>query len=227
MQNYRDRKLNRWKEYDYTLGGWYFITIRANAGNGIVVGNKNFCSPSFGEIIKGEMRLSTIGQAIQKCWQEIPIHFPNVQLDEFIIMPNHIHGIIIIENSVGNKNFCSENNHCSENNFGSGNNHCSVVADNNVNTGNKIFCSLQTQMPWQTKWARSLSSIVRGFKIGVIKWCNDNVRNDNYYSAPIWQKSYYDHVIRNENSLNKIREYIINNPLKWESDRNNTENLWI
>jgi len=107
-------------------------------------------------------------------------------------MPNHIHGIVIIENPVGNKNFCSL----------------------------PYFCSLQ--IPWQTKWARSLSSIVRGFKIGVTKLCREN--NFGQFS---WQKSYYDHIIRNENSLNKIREYIINNPSKWEFDRNNSENLWM
>ena len=151
------------------------------------------------------MRLSKIGETAQKFWQEIVIHFPDVKLDEFIIMPNHIHGIIIIENNiVGNNNYCSDD-------------------------GNKNFCSLR-RVAWQTKWARSLSSVIRGFKIGVKKWCGENnhVLNKNFCSAQFaWQKSFYDHIIRNEKSLNKIRQYIINNPLRWELDRNNPENLWM
>ena len=173
MQNHKSRKLNRLKEYDYSLNGEYFVTVCAK--------NRECL---FGKIIEGKMRLSDIGKIAQRCWQEIPIHFPDAELDEFIIMPNHIHGIIVV--------------------------------GNNAAVGNKNFCSLQ----WQTKWACSLSSIIRGFKIGVTKWCRNN-------ATQIWQKSYYDHIIRNENSLNKIREYIKNNPLKWENDRNNTENLWM
>ncbi|MFA4834052.1 MAG: transposase [Patescibacteria group bacterium] len=188
MPNTKNRKLNRLKDYNYAQDGWYFVTICAK--------NREYF---FGKIINGEMRLSKIGKTAEKFWQEIVIHFPDVKLDEFIIMPNHIHGIIIIENpvavgnkNVGNKNFCSLPNR------------------------NNNYCSPR----WQTRWARSLSSVIRGFKIGVKKWCGEND-----YEHFAWQKSFYDHIIRHEKSLNKIREYIINNPLKWELDRNNPENL--
>jgi len=182
MPNTKNRKLNRLKGYNYSRDGWYFVTICAK-------NREHF----FGKIVNGEMRLSKIGKTAEKFWQEITAHFPDVKLDEFIIMPNHIHGIIIIENNiVGNKNFCSLPNR------------------------NNNYCSLR----WQTKWARSLSSVIRGFKIGVKKWCGEND-----YEHFAWQKSFYDHIIRNEKSLNKIRNYIYNNPLKWELDRNNPENL--
>jgi len=125
MRNYKNRKLNRLRGYDYSQNGLYFITI--------CVKNRE-CF--FGEILNGEMCLSKTGAMAKKFWREIPSHFPDTKLDEFIIMPNHIHGII---NIVGNNN----------------------------------YCSLQS---WQTKWARSLSSIVRGFKIGVTKWCRENNR---------------------------------------------------
>jgi len=105
-------------------------------------------------------------------------------------MPNHIHGIIEI-NNVGNNNYCS-------------------LPQN---------CSVQKIIPWQTLWSRSLSSAIRGFKIGVVKYCNQN----NLCFA--WQKSFHDRIIRNEIELNKIREYIINNPKMWERDRNNSENI--
>jgi len=176
----KNRKLNRLKGYNYAQDGWYFVTVCTKD-------RKHF----FGKIINGEMRLSKIGKMAEKFWQEIPAHFPDVKSDEFIIMPNHIHGIIIIENNI---------------------------------VGNKNFCSLR----WQTKWARSLSSVIRGFKIGVKRWCRENnyVLNKNFCSAQFaWQKSFYDHIIRTEKSLNKIRNYIYNNPLRWELDRNNSENL--
>lgn len=205
MQNkkqIKNRKLNRLKGYDYTQYGWYFITICAK-------NREHF----FGEIINHEMRLSTIGKITKKCWQEIPMHFPDAQLDEWTIMPNHIHGIIVIKNStVGNNNYCSQY-YCSKH-------YCSKIIGRNKN-----FCSLQS--PWQTKWARSLSSIVRGFKIGVTKWHNENNinNNDRYPVQFSWQKSFYDHIIRDEKSLFNIRKYIANNPLKWERDRNNQEKL--
>ena len=74
---------------------------------------------------------------------------------------------------------------------------------------------------WHGAKSRSLSLIIRGFKIGVTKWCRQN----NYEFQ--WQKSFYDHIIRNEKSLDKIRKYIVENPLKWELDRNNLENLYM
>ncbi len=80
------------------------------------------------------------------------------------------------------------------------------------NVGNKNVCSL----PWQTKWSKSISSIVRGFKIGVTKYFREN--GDNEF---VWQKSFYDHIIRNEQSLNKIRAYIENNPLNWQLKHKN------
>ena len=192
MPNTKNRKLNRLKGYNYAQDGWYFVTICAK-------NREHF----FGKIVNGEMRLSKIGETAEKFWREIVIHFPDVKLDEFIVMPNHIHGIIIIENNI---------------------------------VGNNNYCSLR-RVAWQTKWARSLSSVIRGFKIGVKKWCGEN-----NYEHFAWQKSFYDHIIRNEKSLNKIRQYIIDNPLRclpaislsasgdWQAgelDRNNPENLWM
>jgi len=140
----------------------------------------------FGEIEKGRVKLSKIGKTAERCWIEIPQHFPHVYLDEFVMMPNHIHSILIINN-----------------------------------VGNKDFCSLQTQnITWQKQWARSLSSVVRGVKIGVTKWCKDNKYEDFH-----WQKSFYDKIIRDEKSLRLIREYIQNNPLRWDLEKNDIENL--
>lgn len=177
----RKRKSNRLKDYNYSSDGYYFVTICT----------KNRIN-YFGNIENGKMVLSRIGRVVNYCWRKIPEHFPDVELDEYIVMPNHVHGIIVIGK---NDDMC---------------------------VGNKNFCSLQddkTEINWQTKWSKSVSSIIKGFKIGVTKWCRQN-----NYKQFVWQKSFYDHIIRNEESLNKIREYIIYNPAKWSEDRNNIEN---
>jgi putative transposase len=207
IANRKERKKNRLPDFDYSQNGWYFITI--------CIKNRD---EFFGRVKKEIMILNDLGNVADQCWRKIPNHFPNVILDGYVIMPNHVHGIIVIENPnniVGNKNFCSDQN--------AGD----IVGNNN-------YRSLQCEIPWQTKLSRSLSSIVRGFKIGVTKWCREKCREQkflfptNSFTAGEfqWQKSFYDHIIRNEKSLNNIRQYIINNPLKWELDRNNEENLY-
>jgi len=112
-------------------------------------------------------------------------------------MPNHIHRILEINN-----------------------NNAIVETQNLVETQN--FASLQQQSTYKNKFgpqSKNLSSIVRGFKIGVTKF----VRNNNLLFE--WQERFYDHIIRNEKSLIDIRQYILDNPMKWEMDRNNPSNL--
>ncbi len=170
------RQSIRLKDYDYSENGYYFVTICAKDR-----------IEYFGKIINGKMVLNEMGKITDQCWREIPKHFPDVLLDEYIVMPDHIHGVI-------------------------------AIGKQNPIVGNENFRSLRG---WRGAKSRSLSSIIRGFKIGVTKWHCQN----NYDFA--WQKSFYDHIIRNEKSLNKIREYIRNNPPRWELDRNNPENLYM
>lgn len=170
MGKFHFRKNNRLKEYDYSLPGYYFATICT----------KNM-SHYFGQVTNAKMVLSEIGKSVENYWLDIPKHFPYVELDSFIIMPNHIHGIIIIDNVV-NEDFRSQ----------------------------------------QTNKQSSLSSIIKGFKIGVTKWYRKNNSKES-----IWQKSFYDRVIRNERELYKIRKYILENPLKWEIEKSSSENIDI
>jgi len=192
--NRPDRKRNRLRYFDYSQNGYFFITI-------CVKDKKEY----FGNIEKNKIILNDCGQIAQNCWLQIPKHFPHAILDEFIIMPNHVHGIIQIDNDiddgnkyVGNKDFCS-------------------LQPNGIDL-NENICSPQ---PWQTKLSRSLSSIIRGFKIGVTKWCRNNNKCDFQ-----WQKSFYDHIIRDEQPLYNIRQYIRNNPVNWSGDRNKQEDLY-
>jgi len=168
------RKSIRLPEYDYSQVGMYFVTICCQ---------DMVCR--FGSVVDGKMVLNECGEIAKECWEEIPSHFPEVRLHTFVIMPNHIHGIIEITENVGAKQF----------------------SPNKQTDGAKIVSPLLSP-------SKTIGSIARGYKIGVTKWVRQNT---NIYK--LWQRNFYEHVIRNENSYNKITEYILTNPLKWEFDR--------
>jgi putative transposase len=172
------RRSIRLKHYDYSQEGAYFITVCTK--------DKEWL---FGDVINGEMQLNDMGNVTLQCWKEIPKHFPNAVLDEFIVMPNHIHGIVIF-NAVGAKNISP------------------IFRDDNSDRAKNVS-------PLQHGTSMTIGSVIRGFKIGVTKWARAN----GAFHDP-WQRNYYEHIIRNEPELNKIREYIINNPLSWETDEN-------
>ena len=168
------RRSIRLKEYDYSQAGWYFVTVCTH---------EKICQ--FGNIINMKMIFNDGGKIAETCWLDIPKHYPNVELDEFVIMPNHVHGIIVInDKNVGVQNFESQQNVESQ------------------------YNKFQNIIP------RSLGSIVRGFKIGVTKWFRQNT--DVY---TVWQRNYYEHIIRNDNELYRIRKYILKNPFKWNDDK--------
>jgi len=148
------------------------------------------------------MILNHDGICVQQCWDEIPKHYPNVELDAFIIMPNHIHGIIIIKNP---ETVVGANNH-SPNNVGA----------NNYSPQQTIHSPQQYPNPPQQRprgTSKTVGAIVRGFKIGVTKLLREKYKGD------IWQRNYWEHIVRTEADLNRIRKYIINNPNNWKGDR--------
>lgn len=173
----RNRKSIRLKGYDYSFPGLYFITICTY---------KRECL--FVDIIDGKMCLSAMGEIVDKYWNEIPKHYPLARLDEYVIMPNHIHGIIEIidERPVGNG-------------------HIGMV-------GNRHACSL----PGNGRQYAQLPIIIGSYKSSVTR---QSRKNDNQYV--VWQKSYYEHIIRDETELNGIRTYIATNPINWATDQNN------
>ncbi len=166
MDKYPKRKPIRLEEYDYSTGGHYYVTICTyNRGE------------LFGHIEDNHMILNEIGTIAKNTWIEIPKHFPDIELDEHVVMPNHIHGIIITNNPVG---------------------------DGHARPVNRI---------------NNLSVVIGSYKSAVSKQINQL----NKVSFK-WQRYFYDHIIRTEKSLNKIREYIVNNPAKWADDENNIKN---
>ena len=171
----KERKHIRLSDWDYSSSGIYFITICCH--------NRQ---PFLGRIIKNEINYSKIGLIALQYWLAIPEHFPDVKLDELIIMPNHIHGILILNNrsAVGTRHGVSRLN--------------------------------RNQFAKPIK--NSVSVIINQYKSSVKRWCNKNGFNDFK-----WQSRFYDRIVHNENSIDRIREYIRNNPNNWkEDDLNNS-----
>ena len=181
----------RLRGYDYGQAGAYFVTVCAQ---------EQVCL--FGEVMDGEMRLNECGRVIEQCWLGIPNHFPHVALDAFVIMPNHLHGIIVITGTVG----------------------ANGGANNGANAGANVGANNYSPLryaPGTTKFkspSKTIGSIVRGFKIGVTKWFRQHT---NIFH--VWQRNYYEHVVRDDGSLDRIRQYIAMNPLQWVLDRENPE----
>ena len=161
------RKRLRLKNYNYSKEGAYFVTI-CTFRKWLILG----------DIINGKIVFNDWGKIVDKYWREIPEHFKDVQLDAYVIMPNHIHGIIII-------------------------NPCRGRA-----------CPARTL-------DGLLSIAIGSFKSAVTKHINEIRRTPG---VEIWQRSFHDHIIRNDTDINRSRDYIINNPNQWQVDENHPQN---
>ncbi len=193
MNKLKHRKRNRLKNYDYSQNGNYFITICTKD-------RINY----FGEIIDGEMILNKYGKIANKYWMEIPLHYKNIFIDEFIIMPNHIHGIIIID----------RNRYEIEGEIGVERNRIGRIGEK---IGEKIGveqCSTPTVPEDSTP---TVSQVIKSFKEACTKYYHK--KYNNYEFA--WQRSFYDIIVRNEKAFLNIGSYIKNNPIKWQLDRDN------
>ncbi|MEW5798442.1 MAG: transposase [Bacteroidota bacterium] len=172
MKRFKDHKQFRLPYFNYASTGLYFVTICA----------KNRVH-YFGKIVHGKMELSSIGMIADEYWKLIPKKAPFAQLDSYIVMPNHVHGIIAINNP-NERSFLEKK-------------------------------ELKIK-------AHSVSTIIKGYKAAVTMKCRETDK-----STQIWQSRFYDRIIRNEKELHAIRMYIVNNPLHWEMDKNNPENLMM
>ena len=186
----RPRRLSiRLRGYDYAQAGAYFITS---------VTKDRLCL--FGDVV-GEMRLSELGHIVQTAWDELPGYYLSVQCDAFIVMPNHIHGIITL----------TENGASGKSDVGAG-----FKPARGVEIGpNSARAGL--------KPAPTLSEVVRAFKTFSARRANE-IRNRAGF--PLWQRNYYEHVVRTEDELHRIREYSANKPLQWELDRENPSRIF-
>lgn len=172
--------------WDYGWNGAYFITICTQD-------RKNY----FGEIQNNKMVLSHVGIIADLLWHQIPTHHKNVELGDFVVMPNHIHGILIIDKQLHNTNMIAETGHALS------------PQSSESNPGSQRF---------QNIGKNTISSIVGSYKSAVTKHAN------RLGYPHQWQKLFYDNIIRSNNDYQRISDYIVSNPEKWEKDKFKTEN---
>ena len=166
----------RLRGYDYSTPGAYFVTVCTQNRLSL-----------FGRIVNGAMAANRFGEVVEDCWAKLPDHYDNVALDAFILMPNHIHGVIIIKDELPG-----------------------------VGAGFKP--ALPAAM---TSRRQGVPEIVRAFKTFSARQIN-KMRSSGGES--VWQRGFYDHVIRGERELNGIRTYIMDNPRRWSEDVDNPAN---
>ena len=162
------RRSIRLSSYDYSRAGAYFITV-CTAGRRLL----------FGEVIDNEVKLNALGKIAAEEWSKSAQIRAEIELDVWVVMPNHIHGIVVIKDD--------------------------------------RRWSDQTTAPRKMR-PKSLSSLLAGFKSATFRRINVMRGTPG---APVWQRNYYEHVIRNESVLDQIRQYIVENPIKWSEDPEN------
>ena len=222
----------RLQTWDYSNDGAYFITICTQ-------NREHF----FGNIKNGIMQLSEIGKLAAQFWHEIPNHFPMVELGNFVVMPNHIHGILIMNHPVETRFIASDNNDemnnsrliasnnndemnnsrlIASNNIDEMNNSRLIGSDNyddnNNNNQTRLIASLQGKNGGfsgdkNPMMGNSISKIIRWYK----GRCSFECRKINPNFS--WQSRFHDHIIRNSRSFENIQNYIEQNPSKWDEDR--------
>jgi REP element-mobilizing transposase RayT len=163
-----ERKITRLREYDYRQNGAYAITICVHERR-----------LAFGRICDGVVRLHPFGRVATNCWLAIPSHFLGVELDEFVVMPNHVHGVLWIQNEA-------------------------------PPTPQQEIEIRQFGQPQSD----SLGTVIGAFKSAVTK----EIGRQRSNKTEVWQRGFYDHIIRNDHDLELQRQYIRDNPAKWEED---------
>jgi len=166
------RRSIRLQGYDYSQAGAYYFTICTRDRECL-----------FGEVVDGQMRLNQTGQIIHTVWDSLPQFYVGCELDAFLIMPNHLHGVIVIGEPVG-----------------------------------AIHESPLPPVRIADRRRMLLSKILGRFKMVSAKQINILQATQG---KPVWQRNYYEHVIRDDRSLNRIRQYIADNPAQWEFDLEN------
>ena len=216
--NIHHRHTIRLKGYDYSQSGLYYITICCHV---------KMCY--FGDIENKKMILNDIGEIAYNEWIKLPKRYFNVSLDIFQIMPNHIHGIIILNNTfVGAGLAPAQNNQgVAQNKNTIAQNENTVTQNKNVNIQNyragtpdftPDFWAGASPAPTTTTTTATIGNIVGTYKSMVANQCLEIYKLRNEYMGKLWQRNYYEHIIRNEESCQHIINYIIDNPANWERD---------
>jgi putative transposase len=193
------RRSIRLRGYDYSQVGGYYITI---------VSSGRECL--FGEVVEGNIVLNRFGQIAKTQWERLPRRFHHIELGEFVVMPNHIHGIIYIVDgrgtAVGGRGTAE---------LGEAFDYESI---RRAPTGDETTRHAPTTEQFGKPIPGSIPTIIRSYKSAVALRVNlSRQTRDN----PVWQRNYYEHVIRNQADYERIAGYILDNPVNWNQDDEN------
>ena len=186
------RRSMRLQGYDYAAAGAYVVTLVAHERAHV-----------FGEVVDDVMVLNEMGRVAEGCWAAIPHHFAHVELDACIVMPNHVHGIVVLLNE-GSR--------------------AAAEGIDGLSLGRSIAAPLPMPATNPSNARRinvgagSLGAVVRSYKAAVTRQVN-GLRGEA--GGPLWQRNYHDRIIRDERELTLFRKYIEDNPMQWALDREN------
>lgn len=182
----------RLKDYDYSREGAYYVTT---------VAQNRLCL--FGDVVNAEMILNDAGEMLQSQWRALPERFPNIELDEFVVMPNHFHGIVVMTDKTGRAT--------------------TRVAPTRSDADISVGAGL---VPAQNDHDPVLGEIIGAWKSITTDEYIRGVHELNWepFNRKLWQRNYWEHIIRDEKDLNRIRKYIIDNPANWNADAENLKN---
>jgi putative transposase len=206
------RRSIRLQGYDYSQAGAYFITICTH--------NRECL---FGKITDGRMKINDAGRMIQSVWEDMPPRFDGVELDTFNVMPNHIHGIMVLTPRRGESCIRPSYNHIRPSPVKRPN-HC-PSDEHSINDGTGDHMADHKggdhkDRPYGTL-PGTVGRIIQAFKSITTHQYTVGAKKLGWpsFQGKLWQRNYWEHIVRNETELNRIREYIINNPAQWESDK--------
>jgi len=197
---FKDRRRSiRLKGYDYAKEGAYYVTM---------VAQNRLCL--FGDVVNAEMILNDAGEMLQSQWFALPERFPNVEFDEFVVMPNHFHGIVVItDNTRDGENKRARTRRAPT----------TPTRDSDSVGATLVVAQNDEHDPVLGEIVGAWKSITTDEYI-----CGVHELNWEPFDRKLWQRNYWEHIVRDENDLNRIRKYIINNPVNWDEDAENPKN---
>lgn len=206
------RRSIRLKGYDYAQAGLYFITICCQHR-----------TPFFGDIKNGEMILNDAGEMIEIQWLDLKNRFPNIKLHEYVVMPNHFHGILEI---VGTPPVVAQNGNETVAQNGKGQSEKGqpqgvAPTDSSTDSPTDSSADSSTDSSTETASGKTVGDMMDAFKsITTVEYIR-GVKQNNWkrFDGKLWQRNYWEHIIRDDKAYQNISAYIINNPAKWNNDK--------
>jgi REP element-mobilizing transposase RayT len=186
------RRSIRLKGFDYSSEGAYFVTLSVRGRQCL-----------FGDVADGEMKLNDAGRMVLSIWSELPRYGSSIAVDEFVMMPNHVHGIVFLNNVGAGPRACPDSG--------------TPTPTRRTNRSHK------SGRPQGGAPTISLPDLVHRFKSLTTNRYRRGVIQSHWlpFAGKLWQRNYYEHIIRNENELTHVRQYIRDNPSNWETDEEN------